>query len=1149
MPARSPGGSPVIRFAVDHPVATWMAFAALLVMGLYALPRLDVEAMPETALPELTITTAWNGASPSAVQRSITVPIEEAVAGCHGVEELTSTSRHGRSEVTVAFRREVDIEFARLEVSEQLAAVRRHLPAQASQPQIVPYVPEELRTEEFFVVSLISPLPANELREEAERWLVPRVLAVPGVADAELRGGARPLVKVLLDLQAMERYGLTADGIFRAVSALDDILPAGAVHRSGREFTVSVKDAATVDALSGAVLANLGGQTLTLGHVARVERAFEDAAYFVRINGENVITLNVVKRSAQNSVTVSRRLRAALPEIRAAMPFPVTFDIDEDEGRDLEEKLRDLVIRSLVILGLLFALLAVVLRQVRLVAIVVASILLAIVICLSLFYFFGISVNFITISGLTVCFGMLLDNSILVLDAIHRRLAGRRDAGVREVLVRGASEVAFPILATTFTTVVAFLSFTFLTDRLSLFYVPLAMSVGIAMLASVFVAFCWMPVALRGAAARTLRTTVAGGDEFRVRGWSLLWRWALAVLAVGLAVLGGAAAWQGMRWARDLVPWTAGAAGLLLLVGVFVAWVDAITRLHLRFWWYPTVLIVVLFAGTWWAFDEKVSHGGFWRPRSQEQIFVYLERPVGTDVKLASATMALFERELLPVPEGVTMRSTSFDNRAFMSIEFDEELLASAYPELYRNKLIVLAEELGGMFIWLAGFGDPYMKGGRGGGQSNSTIELTGYNSKELKRISDGIVSRLERNRRARNVRLTSGDRFDRAGTDETVVVIDRAALVSHRLSVAEMVGHLRRLLGVDTPWNMILDGEHRRVQLSFAESEEIQADQVLARTITTSRGQRVQLGKLVRLESRPEITSINRKDQRYRQLVNWEYIGTDKMRRRFIGDLLAELDLPYGYSAEDVSGEQVTPEEEEQLRDTLIFTLVFIMMTLAALFESLALPWLVLLAVPMSLVGVAGIFWAEGSDFDSSARIGLVLMAGIVVNNAILLVNRFRLQVRELLEERGLVAAGGAPAAGAANGLLPAKRGLGGFDLWRLAAPERQGILRTAIVDGVRIQMRSILLTSGTTIAGLLPLIYSSGEAQGKDIWENLALASIGGLASSTVLILMAMPALYWICTRWGWGLRRLGARLRGRAPAAAVVTPPPGSLSPDTR
>jgi multidrug efflux pump subunit AcrB len=212
--------------------------------------------------------------------------------------------------------------------------------------------------------------------------------------------------------------------------------------------------------------------------------------------------------------------------------------------------------------------------------------------------------------------------------------------------------------------------------------------------------------------------------------------------------------------------------------------------------------------------------------------------------------------------------------------------------------------------------------------------------------------------------------------------------------------------------------------------------------------------------------------------------------------------------------------------------------MVLAAMFESLVLPLLVMLAVPLSLVGVAGIFWATGAEFDSSARIGLVLMFGVVVNNAILLIERFRLQVREL-------AGGAGPEGGGGDPLLPAGRRTGGFDLWRLPAPLRQDLLRRAVCDGVRIQMRSILLTSGTTIAGLLPLLYKHDSGGGRDIWENLALSSIGGLTSSTVLILGAVPALYWTFTRWGWGLARLRQRWSARR---AVAAPGPDGALPVT-
>ena len=271
---------------------------------------------------------------------------------------------------------------------------------------------------------------------------------------------------------------------------------------------------------------------------------------------------------------------------------------------------------SVAILGLLFVLLVLALRRVRLVGIVISSIVFALVICLSLFYFFGISVNFITISGLTICFGMLLDNSILVLDSVHRHVSERRRESPRDSLIRGTREVSFPIICTTLTTVVAFLSFVYMTGRLALTYVPLAISVAFAMIASIFVAFAWMPVALRPGAEQEARRTQAEAPG--QAGWHLLWRWSVAVVAV--AALGAVAieVFRDRRTLLDLWPWLAGSAALLILVGAFVSFVERITWLHTRFWIYPVLVTLALSYGAWWAYDNKVTKGGWWQPRDRK---------------------------------------------------------------------------------------------------------------------------------------------------------------------------------------------------------------------------------------------------------------------------------------------------------------------------------------------------------------------------------------------------------------------------------------------------------------------------------------------------------------------------------------------------
>lgn len=1088
------------RFCVRHPVATWMIFVSFVVLGAYSIPRLKIEAVPDVNLPTLTITTSWNGASPQAVQRSISIPIEEAVQDVHGVEKLESTSRAGNSTVTLSFRRDINIDFARLEINEQLGDVRRNLPLGALQPQILPFVPEEFRTQDFFTFSLESELSPNELRDLTETWVVPQVVAVPGVADAEVLGGARPLVKIVLDRRLLELYGIRADEVFRAVNRLDEFEGAGVIREQGLERLVALRRPVDPRVLREAVVARRGGQTFSLAMLGEVRTDFEDPIYYVRANGRNVVQIAVDKRSGANAVGVSRDLRKALPSIQANIPTRVDFHIDDDQGKDLEDKLHDLVIRSFIILGILFVMMVLSVRQFKLTAIVTASIIFATLISLSLFYFLRLSVNFITISGLAVSFGMIVDNSILVLDSVHRRLdalkraehlklsrRAKLDVAYRAI-IDGTSDIVNPALATTLTSVVVFASFVFLSGRLALYYIPLAVSVTTAMVASLFVAFGWVPMVLHGLWAKPLVNGLPDGP-------------------------------------RDIVS----TEELDALVAEPAATDEPVTRTDRAFsflagaWWMVVPICVALFVGSWWAYDHKVIKGGFWKFPEEEELFLYLEMPSGTDLEVTSETLRDFEEELLPVPEGARMSSRAFGNQGILRVEFEEEMKKTPLPFHWRELLIAKADVTGGSSVFIRGFSDrPYFKGAFGGSTLNSLVKITGYNSKRLNEIADGALARVEKNRRVRNARVTTGAQWERVRQEEMVIKIKRERLAAHDFTVADLTGQVRRMLGVDIPWTMLIDGDQERVQMSYADADNISYADIAQLVVRSPSGEQVRLGDLIEIEKREVSRSITRENQKYTTHVNWEYLGTDQMRQKFIKDVVAGIQLPYGYKAEEARQEFLSDEEEEEIGLTLWLAVVFIFIVLAALMESLALPLLILLSIPMALVGVVGIFWLSHSAFDSSAQIGLVLLFGVAVANAILLVSRYRVEASLILKAK----LGGDPEV-AASLFPPLRKTLGGVDMWVLPADERVGLLKRAVSHGTRARMRSILLTCGTTIFGMAPLLVHLNDTTDKDIWENLALASIGGLTSSLVMQLFAIPALYTGSIRLAWSFRRLRAWL----------------------
>jgi HAE1 family hydrophobic/amphiphilic exporter-1 len=350
-------------------------------------------------------------------------------------------------------------------------------------------------------------------------------------------------------------------------------------------------------------------------------------------------------------------------------------------------------------------------------------------------------------------------------------------------------------------------------------------------------------------------------------------------------------------------------------------------------------------------------------------------------------------------------------------------------------------------------------------------------------------------------------------------------------------------LIGLDTPWSMLVDGEQRQVKLQFTGADSFDVSALFSEVIRDAGGGQVRLGDLVAVETLPLSDTIVRENQRYSMLVNWEFVGTNHMRLDYIDSIIGTMDLPYGYAAEEAQQQFLTEEEESDLLLTTVLAAVFILMVLMALFESFTLPFLVLTSLPMALVGVFVIFAETGTAFDSSAQIGLVLLFGVVVNNAILLVSRFRTEIALVLRAR----LGGDPEADAAL-FSGSRRALGGGDLWFLPAVERADLLRRAVARGTRVRLRSILLTSGTTIIGLVPLLVQIErvpwrvlglelparlawlDTSNQDIWQYLALTSIGGLLSSTLLILLALPALYYAGVFAGWGIRTAWRRVRGR-------------------
>jgi HAE1 family hydrophobic/amphiphilic exporter-1 len=395
----------------------------------------------------------------------------------------------------------------------------------------------------------------------------------------------------------------------------------------------------------------------------------------------------------------------------------------------------------------------------------------------------------------------------------------------------------------------------------------------------------------------------------------------------------------------------------------------------------------------------------------------------------------------------------------------------SSRPYVLKEELIQLAAQFAGMDIGVYGF-DPnaYHSSAGTGAFCSSRINFFGYNLKKLKEITAELEKTLEKNPRVKEIRTVSGRSWwSREGSSENILKIDQVALRKYDVDPEYLYFHLGTLVHGAFGVPLKIRSEGREIALSFKspQTEQMDLRTLMSSLIRTKSGEFLSLGEISILEEKPLAGSIDRENQQFMQTALWEFRGPAKAEENFRKSVFQSLHLPPGFSASMEESWLMTGEEKGQIRFAIFFSLAIIFMILAALYESLLQPLFILLAVPLALIGVFIAFVIARYPFDSSAYIGIILLGGIVVNNAILLVDHINLKRRQ--------------------GLL----------------------LLDAVIQGTRDRVRPIFMTTCTTVFGILPLLLIPTEGR-RQIWSALALCTVGGLVSSTIFILIVIPIFY---------------------------------------
>lgn len=1036
----------MIGLSIKRPVAVAMTYLAVALLGVASWRNIPIELLPDTQLPRLSVRGSWPGAGPETIEAFLTSPIESTIQQVRGVEKVTSESYvqqgAGISNVEVEFARDTDMDFARLDLGERLATLEEELPPGVRSVTVEPYIPPEFSaqaSQAFLRYTLTGPYTLEALRSFLDDQVAPELGQLDGVAVVRVYGGRDRLVEIEMEQDKVTALGLTPAQVFLRINGLDLVREAGAVRAGDQVYAVTIRNRATsVQEIRDAIVTSAGGRLIRVSDVAVVRDTYEEAVSYYRIDGSPAVAFVVMKEVGANTVRVAESVKARMVDLEARLPMMTRVILDQDESEEIKKQLTDLRYRAMVSAVVIFVVLLIFLGTFRSAAVVFATIAFSVLIALNLIYFGGLSLNLLTLMGLAMGFGLIVDNSIVVLENIHRRMHGGEAplTAARE----GTQQVVLPIMAATATTLIVFVPFVYLQGDLRVYYVPLAIVVGLTLMASLFVAFTFIP-ALAG------RILSVGP------GLSALWRRAPSEVAIGKEAELGPRQPIYVRVYRGLIGST------------------------LRYPWAAVLVAVACLGGSYYLFNKYVTRGMVWGGGWGQQTYVDIRitLPRGSDLERTDELALFFEERLKALPEVERFTTHVTGTYAAIRVSFPEELENTSVPPAIKEQMVAYSLGFSGAEVRVYGFGPSFYGGG--GSPPNYSIKILGYNYERVRDIAEDLGGRLVRMSRIRDVDTNaSGSWFQSDRASEFVVEIDRAALARYDMTVQDFVGRMNAVIRGQTGQSLLkLGGEEVRFDVKVEGFITVDLRELQETIITGTAGTGIRIGDVVTISPKEILARIRRENQQYERTVAYEFRGPTKLGDMVRDAVIESTVLPPGYTIEEADRWRWSEEEREQIYFVLAISILLIYMVTAALFESLAQPLCVLLTVPMALIGVFLMFFYANATFTREAYIGVIMMGGIVVNNAILLVDH----INQVRREAGMS-------------------------------------LRDSILKGTLERVRPILMTTTTTVLGLLPLVLFSQGADA-NIWNALAYALMGGLLSSTVFVLTTTPALYFLF-EGGW-------------------------------
>ncbi len=1063
------------RLSLRRPLTMLMIIIALLIMGWQGYDRLLLDRFPAVDFPFVTVSVVFPGASPEDVEELVVEPLEDAVSGISGIDEINSTSLEGVGTIIIAFVEGTDGSAAAIDVERQVAAVRNRLPAEVEDPTVGKF---DFNAIPVLILTLSGPQRQDVLFDLAEDVLKTRLQTVSGVASVGVAGGREREVQVQVDPAKLAAFGLTINDVQRKLSENNLTFPAGSIEEGRQKISVrSVGEFTSLEQIENIVLkegdgeqnngpqssGSVRGGQVYLHDVAAVQSGLKDLETILRYNGRDAVSISVIKASDANTVEVVDNLQKTMAEINEDLPAGAELKVVVDSSEFIRESV-DAVIEDLILAVLITGLVILVfLHNLRSTFIVMLAVPSSIIFTFLIMWLLGFSLNQLTLMALTLVIGILVDDSIVVIENIERHL----DMGKppKQAALDGRREIGLAAITITLVDVVVYLPVAFMSGIVGQFFYSYGVTIAVAALSSLFVAFTLTPM-LSGLWSKdptqSNRKPRGLRKVFSIIFSPVTWVWNIFIKIFE----------KGFDWLTAFY-------GLILrfflynFVTQFFAVIIAAAALVGGFY-----LVVGGFVGT-----------EFFPQEDDGQIRLTIEMPAGTNLGATDGVAHQVENIIISeVPElsaiqtqvgaasggggGPAAGGGRSANASTINIVLvdkqDRERTTTEIIEALRPRVETIPEATIAMVLNSGG-------GGGGGGGSPIQVRVFGDDPNVLIDLANQVEAIVNTVPGTADVKNT-----DAARSPETRLVVDRAGATDLGLAPAQVATILRTALSGSQAGKYKPQDGSNEVDITVRANSQVRGDldQLLQIPVKYTNGQPIKLERIISEERSQAPARIIRSD-RQRVLT----IGSGTSDGRAAGDVTNDIEaaidqqvvFPVGYGFRFVGTSEIQRESFAQLGNAILLGIALIYILLVALYQSWLQPLAIMFSLPVTLVGAFGGLWLTGNTLNLISILGVVLLTGVVTKNAIILVD-FTNQLRE------------------------------------------EGYARkAALVRAGRLRLRAVLMTTLTLVFALMPLLFGAGA--GSENRAPLAAVVIGGTISSTLLTLILIPVVYNFFD-WGGGM-----------------------------